>query len=208
MKNVFFINCVLLMFGISVLAQTTKSDLEQLRKQINLPASASINAAPISFPASKPIKIYLAIKHNKSSIKDFENWVEQWNKTKAAQFGEIQIVDNLNDADIAAIQYQSGVGRTVREDSARLKTGKIPDAKDRDGVKENDRFVLSGIGNSKARAEVATKTLTLPLYSYLIVRGQNSSWFVDYSRVDDRLSETDFPEVTLQSTIERKLKNR
>ncbi|HLM60144.1 MAG TPA: hypothetical protein VK308_05030 [Pyrinomonadaceae bacterium] len=208
MKKLFFINCIVLMFGVSLFGQTTKADLEQLRKEINLPSSVSISTADVSFPASKPTKIYLAIKHNKKLAKNFNDWVEQWNKTKAAQFGEVQIVDNLNDADIAAVQYQFGVGRVVREDSVRLKTGNDPRKKQKDGINEDDRLVLGGIGNSKARAEVAAKTLTRPLYSYLIVRGQNSSWFVDYSRIDDQISDENFPEKLLQSTIESRLKNR
>jgi len=208
MKKILFISFVMLLFGLSVLGQTTKADLEQLRKEISLPSSETVSKDEVIFPNSKPIKIYTAIKHNKKSAKDFINWVEKWNKTKAGQFGEIQIVDNLKDADIAAVQYQFGVGRPVREDSVKLKTGNIPRENQRDGVNGSDRSVLSGIGNSKVRAEVATKTLTLPLYTYLIVRGQNSSWFIDYSRLDDRLSDNDFPDLLLQSAIESRLKNR
>lgn len=208
MKRLFSISCILLMCGATIFGQTAKSDLEQLKKEINLPASVLISTADASFPVSKPIKIYLAIKHNKSSAKDFNKWVEQWNKTKAAKFGEILVVDDLTDADVAAVQYQFGVGRIVREDSVRLKTGKIPDAARRDSTNESDRMVLGGIGNSKVRGEVAAKTLKIPIYSYLLVRGQNSEWFVDYSRLDDRLSEENFPERFLQSAIEDNLRNR
>jgi len=208
MKRFFFISCVLLMCSATIFGQTAKSDLEQLKKEINLPASVSISTADVSFPESNPVKIYLAIKHNKSSAKDFSRWVEQWNKSKAAQFGEIQIVDNLMDADVAAVQYQFGVGSTVREDSVLLRTGKIPDAARRDDANESDRMVLTGIGNSKVRGEVAAITLKIPIYSYLLVRGQNSEWFVDYSRLDDRLSEESFPERFLKSALEDKLRNR
>jgi len=69
MKKLFFINCFVLMFGVSIFGQTTKADLEQLRKEINLPSSVSISTADVSFPASKPTKIYLAIKHNKKLAK-------------------------------------------------------------------------------------------------------------------------------------------
>ncbi len=204
MKKVLFINCVLLIFGLSVFGQTTKSDLEQLRKEVGLPASTSITKSDVSFPASKPIKIYSAIKHNKRAAKDFTDWVEQWNQTNAKQFGEIQIVDNLADADTAAVQFQFGAARVVREDSAQLKIGKAR----READKDDDKFVLQGIGNSNARVESSVRTLKRPLYSYLIVRGQNSSWFVDYSRVDEKISDENFPELLLQSAIGDRLKNR
>ena len=204
MKKVFFINCMLLMFSLSVFGQTTKADLEQLRKEVGLPSSTSITKDDVFFPASKPVKIYLAIKHNKRAVKDFVDWAEQWNQTNAKQFGQIQIVDNLTDADIAAVQFQFGAARVVREESAQLKIGKVRRETDDD----DDKFVIQGIGNSKARVESSVRTLKLPLYSYLVVRGQNSSWIVNYSRVDGRLSDRNFPELLLQSALEERLKTR
>lgn len=204
MTKVFFIKCVLLTFGLSVFGQTTKADLNQLRKEIGLPASTSINRASVSFPAAKPTKIYLMIKHNKRAAEDFIDWVEEWNRTNANQFGQIQIVDELIDADIAAVQFQFGAARTVREDSARLKIGKGRREDDND----DDRFVLNDIGNSNARIESSARSLKLPLYSYLIVRGSNSSWNVNYSRVDERISGKEFPDLLLQSAVADGLKNR
>jgi hypothetical protein len=204
MKKVFFIKCVLLMFGLSVFGQTTKADLEQLRKEVGLPVSTSITRASVSFPAAEPIKIYLAIKHDKRAAEDFIDWVEEWNRTNAGQFGQIQIVDELVDADIAAVQFQFGAARTVREDSVRLKIGKGRREDDND----DDRFVLNDIGNSKARVESSVRALKLPLYSYLIVRGSNSSWNVNYSRVDERISGKEFPDLLLQSAVADGLKNR
>lgn len=203
MKKLFFIGCVSLTFGFSVFGQTTKADLEHLRKEVGLPASVSIAKTDVSFPAAKPLKIYLAIKHDKKSAKDFVNWAEKWNKTNAAQFGEIQIVDDVNDADVAAVQYQFGAARIVREESAQLKIGKGKRQSETD-----DKFVVRGVGNSNARIEDSARTLTLPLYSYLIVRGRNSAWAINYSRVDERVSDKNFPELLLQSAIENELKNR
>lgn len=200
MKKAFFINCILLVFGLSVFGQTTKADLKQLQKEIGSPVSITRN--DVSIPASKTIKIYLAIKHNKSSAKDFANWVEKWNQENAARYSEMQIVDKLADADIAAVQFQYGVARVVREESVQFKVGKVRRETD------DDNFVLNSIGNSNARVESSAGTLKLPLYSYLIVRGQNTAWAVDYSRVDERISKKNFPELLLQSAIEDRLKNR
>ena len=202
MKKVFFINCVLLVFGLSVFGQTTKADLKQLRKEVGLPSSISITQDDVSIPASEPIKVFLAIKHNKRAAKDFTDWVEQWNQTDASRFGQIQIVDKLADADMAAVQFQFGPGRIVREESLRLKVGKVPQDTD------DDKTVLQDIGNSNVRAESSVRNLKLPLYSYLIVRGENSSWIVNYSRVDERIDEKIFPELLLQSALSEKLKNR
>jgi hypothetical protein len=205
MKKVFSIKCVLLLLSLSVFGQATKADLNQLRKEVGLPVSTSITKADVSFPTAEPLKIYLAIKHNKRAAKDFIDWVEQWNRENSGQFGEIQIVDDLVDADIAAVQFQFGAARVVQETSARLKIGKGR----RESGDDDDEFVLGGIGNSNARVENSVKTLKVPLYSYLIVRGaSNSSWIVNYSRIDEKLSGKNFPELLLQTAIEDRLKNR
>ncbi len=204
MKKLFVINCFLLMFGISIFGQTTNSDLKQLRKEAGLPASVAVSDDNISFPASKTLKIYLAIKHDKRAAKDFANWVAQWNQTNAAQYGRLQIVDRVTDADIAAIQFQYGAARIVREDSAQLKIGKVR----RDNDDFDDKIVLNKIGNSTARVETSAKSLPAPLYSYLIVRGKNSDWAVDYSRVDPRTTTKYFPDLLLQAALADKMKNR
>ena len=192
------------MFGLPVFGQTTKADLNQLLKEDGLPASTSINRANVSFPAAEPIKIYLAIKHDKRATENFIDWVEEWNRTNANQFGQIQIVDKFVDADIVAVQFQFGAARTVREDSARLKIGKGR----REDDNNDDRFVLNDIGNSNGRIESSVRSLKLPLYSYLIVRGSNSSWNVNYSRVDERISGKEFPDLLLQSAVADGLRNR
>jgi len=210
MKKIFSVSSVLLILGLSIFGQKSKADIEQLKKEINLPASVSVSANDAEFPSAKTIKIYSAIKHNRKSAKDFVEWVAQWNKTNSAKYGEIQMVDKLEDADVAAVQFQFGTGRVVREDSVRLKTGKVQGGNPSDATRnsDDDRFVLNSIGNKNARAETAVRSLTMPLYSYLIVRGQNASWAIDYSRLDDRLDTRNFPELLLQSAIENRLKNR
>ena len=210
MRKVFPVSVILLIFGLSIFGQKSKADIEQLKKEINLPAYVSVDVNDVKFPSAKTIKIYSAIKHNRKSADEFTKWVAEWNKSNAAQYGELQMVDKLEDADVAAVQYQFGTGRVVREESIRLKTGKVPGGNPSDATRnsEDDRFVLNGIGNKTVRAESTVRNLTLPLYSYLIVRGENSSWSVDYSRLDARIDDRNFPELLLQSAIEKRLKNR
>ena len=124
MKKLSLVICVLSMFGLSISGQTSGSDLEQLRKEVGLPSSASISKKGVSFPDLKPIKIFLAIKHKKDAAKDFMNWIDKWNRTKGNHYGQLQIVSNLADADIAAVHYRYGRARPVREESVQMKIGK------------------------------------------------------------------------------------
>lgn len=204
MKKLFLLVCLSIMFGFSAFGQTSNNDLEQLRKELGLPVSVSISKSNVALSNSTPIKIFLAIKHNKSALKNFISWVDEWNKTNGHQYGQLQIVNNLPDADIAAVQYQFGTTRFVREDSVQIKAGKLPPQDQR-----NDKIVLGKIGNSSVSAESSAKSLRIPLYTYLIARGKNTAWFVGYSRVDELISnENPFPDKLLQSAIETKLKNR
>lgn len=205
MKKFIYINCALLIFALSVFGQTSKRDLEQLRKEIGLPASVSISRSKTPLPESKSLKIFLTIKHNKGAAKDFINWVDEWNSRNSNQYGQLQIVDNIDEADIAAVQYQFGTTHYAEEEAVRMQIGKVS-SQDK---KNEDKIVLGSLGNSNIKSESSVKVLRLPLYTYLVARGQNSSWLVNYARVDELVSDEDqFPERLLQSAIENKLKNR
>ena len=203
MKKLITAICLTTILSFSVFAQTSESELNQLRKQVGLPVSVTVLEKDISFPDLKTTKIFLAVKHNKSAAKDFLQQIDKWNQTEGNRHGRLEIVGKAEDADIIAAQYRFGTSRLVLEDSVGVKIGKTRD----DG--EDDDFVLSSAGNSNVKVERTVKTLKVPLYSYLLVRGQNSFWYVTYSRVDDAIESDDrFPERLLQSKLEDSLKNR
>ena len=204
MKNVCLFICALFLITLSVSGQASKRDIEQLRKEIGLTSSIPILKSKGVFPDSKPIRVFLAIKHNQGIEEDFRDWVAKWNKTQAGRHGELQIVTDIADADIAAVQYQYGTAAPVREESVTMKIGKVT-ARD----EEKDKLVLNRAGNSNVRAQSSARFLRRPLYTYLITRGENNTWHLDYSRVDESISgEMPFPESLLRSAIESRLKDR
>ena len=188
-------------FGI--LAQTDNAEIKQLRQELNLSKSMPIIISKnTDFPSQKTIKIFPAIKHNKSFAKDFVEWVADWNKDNATQFGKLEIVGRIEDADVIAAQFRYGTQTYVKEARIRASTGKISRNKD-------DDFIGQGVGNSKVRVESGYEAVKFPLYSYLLVRGTDDSWILDFSYVDNALDNSkDFPERRLQGIIERKMKKR
>lgn len=202
MRKIFPTSLILFFCALIISGQTTKSDIERLKKELDLPASASISADRLSFPAPKPIKIYLAIKDDSKAAEDFTDWAEKWNARNAAEFGAVEIVDELNEADVAAVLFKSKQRRVVARDSATVKIGKTPRS-------ENDDFVLGSVGNDRIKGERKVETLLFPVYSYLVVRASNSAaWSINFARVDDRFADENFPARFLQSVIEDRLKNR
>lgn len=204
MKNICFVIGVLFLFSLPAYGQTSKSDIEQLRREVGLPSPVSILKKKAAFPASKPTKIFLAIKHNHGIERDFMDWVAKWNRTQADQYGELQLVTDIEDADIAAVQYQKGTGAPLGEETVRTKIGNVSI-----GDGDRDDIILNRKGNAGVRAQSGVRFLRRPLYSYLIARGENGAWHLYYSRVDEsNSSETPFPESLLRSAIESRLKNR
>lgn len=185
------------------LAQTDKAEIKQLRQELNLSKSTRIIAGEnIDFPSQKTVKIFAAIKHNKSFARDFAEWVADWNNNKANQFGKLETVDKIEDADIIAAQFRYGVRKYVRETRVRASTGKI--SKDQD-----DDFIGRGIGNSQVQVEDGYEAVKFPLYSYLLVRGENDSWILDFSYVDNSFDyNKTFPEARLQGVIDNKMRKR
>jgi hypothetical protein len=203
MKKLLGLLFILVTTSTGILAQTNKAEIKQLRQELNFS-----NSIPIilnentDFPSQKTIKIFQSIKHNKSFAKGFVDWVEDWNKDEANKFGKLQIVDRIEDADVIAAQFRYGIRKYVKEERVSVSTGKA-------GKDKNDDFIGQGIGNSNVRVESGYEAVKLPLYSYLLVRGADNSWILDFSYVDSAsdYSKT-FPEARLQGIIESKMRKR
>ncbi|HXH68808.1 MAG TPA: hypothetical protein VNI60_00535 [Pyrinomonadaceae bacterium] len=203
MKKLLGLLFILVTTSFGVFAQTDKAEIKQLRQELNLSKSTSIIInKDTDFPSQNTIKIFPAIKHNKSFARDFVEWVKDWNKDNANKFGKLEIVDRIEDADIVATQFRYGIRKYVREERITASTGKI--SKD-----EDDDFIGQGIGNSKVRVESGYEAVKFPLYSYLLVRGANNSWILDFSYVDNASDyNKTFPEARLQGIIEGKMRKR
>ena len=194
---------ILLTTSLGIVAQTDKTEISRLRQELNLPDTIPIIADSKSdFPVSKPVKIFLLIKHNKSFAKSFVKWVEDWNKKDANKFGKLEIVSKIDDADVVATQFRYGVKKYVETTRVRTSTGKIQ----RD---DDETFTGQSIGNSKVRVESGYEGLNFPLYSYLLVRGDQNSWILNFWFVDDGIDRLKTnPEARLQGQIESQMKKR
>lgn len=83
-----------------------KDDYSKLREVLQLDPSASVTLdESSSFPASNPLKIYLAVAD--SQIKeDFADWLSKWNKEQAAKYGSLEIVSDAGQSDVSLVVYK------------------------------------------------------------------------------------------------------
>lgn len=202
MKKIIWAAAFLLTASFGTYAQTSAGELKQLKKEVNLPDASPVFVDEDSkLPLNRTVKIYLSIKHNKKFAKDFTKWVEQWNSENAAQNNKLEIVDNIDDADIAAAQFRFGTRKYVKTERLSVSTGRIPE--------EDEKFIGQGIGNSKIKAERGYTVLDQPLYSYLLIRNNDGIWAINFSYIDEAFDfQKSFPEVRLQGVIEEKMKDR
>jgi hypothetical protein len=128
--------------------------------------------------------------------------VEEWNENKASQFGKLEIVDEIENADIIAAQFRYGAQNYVKETRITASTGKISKNK-------NDDFIGQRIGNSKIKVENGYEVIKFPLYSYLLVRNADYSWILSFSYFDMAYNnDKTLPEVRLRGVIEGRMKKR
>ena len=205
MRKVCFGLFVMAVFGVSAIGQTSSSDIERLRDEVGLSGSARILKSSTRLPLQGPVKVHFAINHNSDLEREFADWVAEWNRTKGGQYGELQVVSDIEQADIAAVIFKTGASKVVREDSVGLKVGKVDQPNDRN----NTDFVWQKASNDRVETKTTIKTLPVPLYSYFLARGPNDTWHVNFSRLDELVTGKEpFPERRLRTRIEEALKNR
>jgi len=203
MANVFLAFFFAALMSVPLCGQTSRSEIERLKEEVGLPDSAMVLKQRRAIAKNDPTKVFFVVDDSRVSEDDFKSWVDEWNRSKAPSFGVLQIVSDIDDADVAAVLFRSGVAKVVREESVGLNIGRVEPQK-----QNNDVLILTEVGNSRVNAKSSVRTMPSPIYTYLIVRGANAAWHLNYSRVDEVFSENPFPERRLQSVLENALKDR
>jgi hypothetical protein len=192
-------------FAVPVFSQTSSRDIERLRDEVGFSDATRILKGSTRLPLQGPLKVHFTINHNPDLEREFNDWVAEWNRTNGVRYGELQIVSDIEQADIAAIIFKTGASKVVREDSVGLKVGKVDQPNDRSSTD----FIWQKASNDRVEAKTTIKTLPVPIYSYFLARGPNDTWHVNFSRLDELTTgNKPFPERRLRAEIERALKKR
>lgn len=173
--------------------QLTTREIKDLRAKLKLPDSDKVRNQPtIDFPDNKKIRVFLAVTTPGSDQKYFRKKLAEWNQERAAQFGEVEEVSSVNDADVVLTQFMSTISKVVETTS--VGSG-MP----------GTSFPSVGLGSPRRRVE----PIDLPIYSYLIVREQ-PLWTIVYSHVEasDTARQHSNPTLRLWSAFDTRMRSR
>ena len=90
-----------------------KDEHARLRNQLNVDQSVAIaRAEKDDIPAASPLKVYMAIAYT-SVQQHLDESLNKWNRKNGAQYGELEFVSELDQADIAIIVARGADTRAV-----------------------------------------------------------------------------------------------
>lgn len=180
---------LLALAGTSAVAQTDAEYLK-LRDFLDLTvATVILPSSPSKLAATAPFKIYLAIGEDQKGREHLDALIDKWNRGEGAKLGTLEVVVELEHADLIIARYK---GDRVTEERA-METILPPTDATRSPT-------------SNAPAMIRRTVVYRPLYVYLIVRTP-SALEVAYRHVDRSLNGQD-PDGHLVSELKKKIKRR
>ena len=194
MKKIFMILAIAFLIVGGAFAQSNAKEISNLREHLKISDTEPIRLnTDIKLPAGNSLKIFLMVERQGAEAKRFEKWVQDWNKKDAAKFGKLEIASDISQADIVLAHFVSADSKLTQEQS--LKVGNTPPGQ----IKPE--FQVEG------RNDV--RLLSLPVYSYLLVR-EDTFWTIVYQEVDSIIEEEQLsnPENRLWRAVKNRMKNR
>ena len=180
---------LLALAGTTAVAQTD-AEYVKLRDFLDLNAATVIlPSSPSKLTATAPFKIYLATGEDQKGREHLDKLIDKWNHGEASQLGKLEVVVELEQADLIIARYK---GDRVTEQRA-METILPPTDATRSP-------------SSNAPAMIRRTVIYRPLYVYLIVRTP-SALEVAYQHVDRSLNEQD-PDGHLMAELKKKIKRR
>lgn len=175
--------------------QLNNDEISDLRKQINLSDKDSVRINERGgLSSDAALKVYLAIDRRGDEKKYFEKWLKEWNEKDGAQYGRLEQVDDISQADVVLVQFVKTGIKNVGEVAVSVNTIPLPNQTNQGKVR---------VGN-----EAGYVSLKLPVYSYLLKRDDNI-WTILYGRVETSITGEQLfnPEKDLWNAYKKKRKD-
>ncbi|HMQ05390.1 MAG TPA: hypothetical protein PKD26_15850 [Pyrinomonadaceae bacterium] len=184
-KTLLIVGAIFLGFS-TIAAQVSQPELSELQKVAGIPSDEilrTVGSSPI--PGSKPLKIYLAIKMPGNAKKDLAKLAEKWNRGEAAKFGPIEVVNDVNNADVILAEFRYSGAKPVETHSVRASVGQ-------------PASTTFGSGrNSSVDTKRDYDVFHQPVISYLVSR-ENGVWTVLYAQIEAYEPERQLSDPTLR----------
>ena len=195
MKLVVFVAVVLFASAFNVSAQFTKDEIANLKKQTNISSKETVRySKDARLTSDDSLKIFLAVKRRGSEAEWFEKSIAEWNQKEGDQYGKLEIVDDIREADAILVQFVATNVKRVEEKSIGI--GNVPRGQTQPKI--------------RVKSETQYKTLKLPVYSYLMKRDADS-WTIIYGNAETSLPDEQFsisPDLRLWQVFKEEMKSR
>ena len=195
MKKTFVCLTVLAVFSTLASAQVSEKEAGLLREELKLADDEPILIdRGRNFPAQKPLRVFTAIKQSAKEAERFGKWLRKWDKKNSKKYGKIQIVDEIEKADVVVAQFRTVAPVYVKE-------------------------VVTKVGNISSTGEIRDKVrigteygyrrMDLPTHSYLLVKS-NRAWVIVFRNIEPIFVEEQLvnPRARLRGAMSKRLKNR
>jgi hypothetical protein len=107
---------------LSVLAQTSGDEHDALKKHLEVNDAVQIRLAQDRSLPSGKLKVFLGIGLDTQLRDNFVRWINDWNRKDGKKFGEIEIVSELQQADIIFARYAMSDRVSNRTDTKPMTT--------------------------------------------------------------------------------------
>ena len=195
MKRIFAISFFIFSAFQIGFAQLEDNEINSLRKHVKLSDKDVVRVnerQSLNFDTT--LKVYLAIDRPGDEKKYFEKRIKEWNEKDGAQYGKLEQVSDISQADIILAQFVETRTKRVGETSVSVKNIPLPGQADAKNVR---------IGNGAGYV-----SLKLPVYSYLLKR-EGNIWTVLYGGVETSIygDQLTNPEVDLWNAYTKRRKD-
>lgn len=176
-------------------AQLDNNEIGDLREQIKISDKDLVRVNERGdLVSDNTLKVYLAIDRKGSEKKSFEKWIKEWNEKDGDQYGRLEQVSDISQADIVLAQFVRTRAKRLGEASVSIKNIPLPGQTNQKNVR---------VGNGAGYV-----SLKLPVYSYLLKREDNI-WTVLYGGVETSVNGEQLtnPEIDLWNALSKKRKD-
>ncbi len=160
MRFLIILSILLFFTFVPVFGQNTNDEIAKLREHLAVPESTTIKLADSSsLPSGISLKVYIATGLDLGVRGNFREWINEWNKKNGKKYGTVEIVSDMQQADIILARY------TVREKiTDRTETNTVPIP-----ATVYDPATKSIITRPVPRTYSTSYSL-MPVYAYIISR--------------------------------------
>src|SRR5262245_23022279 len=104
-RKIVYLIIAILLCVVSAAGQTATEENARLREHLNIGPDVPIHLGRATLPPQTPLKVFIATGLDLGVQKNFQKWLEDWNKKNGRKFGQVDVVPDVTQADVILARY-------------------------------------------------------------------------------------------------------